>query len=124
MKEEKNGAGIAAAVALQRAVDGTEDVEQAMLILTRQLGLRLIDLVPGFQSTARQVNLLHYQLDTHWNRQDRSLAAKLTFGSLPGSAAGTTHVRIRQGPVADAGDAARERSMAAAHRMRRSVESN
>lgn len=60
------------------------NVEQAMVILAGQLGLTLIDLVPGFQSAASQGKVLYYPLDTHWNREGRYLAAKLVAASLPG----------------------------------------
>jgi SGNH hydrolase-like domain, acetyltransferase AlgX len=53
------------------------NVEESMIRLTGELGLRLIDLVPAFDVAASGGKLLYYPFDTHWNSAGRQVAAEV-----------------------------------------------
>jgi hypothetical protein len=52
------------------------NLEQAMIGLTKDLGIPLIDLCPVFSAAAESGKLLYYPFDTHWNSDGRQLAAE------------------------------------------------
>src|SRR5262245_46589345 len=52
------------------------NVEESMIRLTRELQIRLIDLVPAFDLAASNGRLLYYPFDTHWNSEGRQVAAE------------------------------------------------
>jgi hypothetical protein len=52
------------------------NLEAAMIGLTKELGILLIDLSPVFSASAESGKLLYYPFDTHWNSDGRQLAAE------------------------------------------------
>ena len=49
----------------------------ALYILSRNLEVDFIDLLPKFIENAKDDNLLYYQYDSHWNKHGRLLAANI-----------------------------------------------
>jgi len=58
------------------------NVEESMIRLTRELQIRLIDLVPAFDLAAANGRLLYYPFDTHWNSEGRQVAAEVVAKAI------------------------------------------
>jgi PAS domain S-box-containing protein len=58
--------------------------EQAARTLARKIGIELISLLPAYKDAARQGKLVYYQLDVHWNKEGRDIAAQVTADALKG----------------------------------------
>ena len=52
------------------------NIENALISLAEQLDIMLINLVPVFESLAREGKMLYYPFDTHWNSAGREIAAR------------------------------------------------
>ena len=61
---------------------GRANVEKSMILLTEELDLRLIDLVPAFDRAAAEGKLLYYPFDTHWNSEGRQVAAEVVAKAI------------------------------------------
>jgi hypothetical protein len=58
------------------------NVEESMIRLTRELQIRLIDLVPALDLAASNGRLLYYPFDTHWNSEGRQVAAEVVAKAI------------------------------------------
>jgi PAS domain S-box-containing protein len=56
--------------------------EKAARILTHNVGIRMVSLLPPFEEAAREGKLVYYQLDAHWNDAGREIAAEVTASAL------------------------------------------
>jgi SGNH hydrolase-like domain, acetyltransferase AlgX len=63
-------------------VKGKANLETSMIQLTRELDLRLIDLVPAFDRAAAEGKLLYYPFDTHWNSEGQQVAADVVAAAI------------------------------------------
>jgi hypothetical protein len=54
----------------------------AFLALAEQVGIRVVDLLPGFRLSAEEGKVLYYPFDTHWNPFGRRTAAEILAASL------------------------------------------
>jgi hypothetical protein len=61
---------------------GRANVEKSMILLTKELDLRLIDLAPAFDRAAAEGKMLYYPFDTHWNSEGRQLAAEVVAKAI------------------------------------------
>jgi hypothetical protein len=61
---------------------GRANIEKSMILLTEELGLRLIDLAPAFDRAAAEGKLLYYPFDTHWNSEGRQVAAEVVAEAI------------------------------------------
>jgi hypothetical protein len=51
------------------------NAEGAMITLSYELKMSLVDLSPSFEAAARRGKMLYYPMDTHWNSDGREVAA-------------------------------------------------
>jgi hypothetical protein len=58
------------------------NVEGALRILCREIGIKLISVSSAFAQAASEGKLLYYQFDTHWNSEGRQLAASVVAEAL------------------------------------------
>jgi hypothetical protein len=50
---------------------------EAVVHLSAELGIELVDLLPAFETLAEEGRLLYYPFDTHWNAEGRRAAAEV-----------------------------------------------
>ena len=56
--------------------------EKAAQVITHNVGIRMVSLLPPFKEAAREGKLVYYQLDAHWNGAGREIAAEVTASAL------------------------------------------
>lgn len=58
------------------------NVENAMLILSRDIGVQLLNLNDAFRLAASQSRMLYRPIDTHWNSEGKDIAAAFVANSI------------------------------------------
>jgi len=59
-----------------------KNVENAIVKLSQELNLELINLSPAFEQAAKDGKVLYYALDSHWNKEGREVAASFVAEKL------------------------------------------
>jgi hypothetical protein len=69
----------------EQQIASKNNVEGALRLLCREVGIELISVSPAFEQAANEGKMLFYPFDSHWNSEGRQLAAAVVAETLSAS---------------------------------------